>query len=1019
MKTGAMSRLLAAIIVLVMALSAMVALPMASVDAADEMNDISLLVLDASNGATVETATVNLINLYTGEVIEAPYSSGMYVADEPAPGVYRVEVTDDDYYDKIDAVPEGISFDALAPYNGAPVDLDPLPPKVHTWNVTVENLLGQPLSGATVGFYDDSSREAVAHAVTNSEGWALVEMFNVPVLTDIYMFASKDNFETYVLQTTVVGDDASTTTLSPAKIVRGIVKDSDGYLATNTVAYLVNDDTSVPWVKRVLKSDLGGGSYVLYGYEGDFTLSVDADGLKSEFRTITITPSTTYQFVDLTLEDQTQRTEAVSIDYGADFNSFELDVQTVWSYDDKVPGLPYNDAGSLRMQIDLNSATADGTVDAIEAGSFEAALADYGPEHVSSKRLLTVNGTVYSCSGSFGLFDLGSVEGDITLETGVSFGYSASYASEEAIDLAAPDYSADAYVKYDDPSVDYVYTIALPASYELVANSTGGADSHVNSTGFTTVTLDPQEYVGGPEHVSMTFEVSEGPSAGAGVVESEYVYAVTNETGVVLSYIVAVNEAVNFTAVDSMDPNGNPLEFTWDFGDGTPAETTSNVTVPHTYISASASRTVNLTVSDMGGLVNWTELTVMCDGKDPVPVITVKDLTVNETSGMLEVDQGELVWFNASESSDDAVSIGDGLGTIQFFEFFYGEGNTSGRVYTTEDEQNVSYSWDAAGEYTLTLNLTDSVGQWKNTTITVRVNDTEEPSVSFLVKNATWGTSLVEKKVLVFDANATKDNLDNKTVLYYSWYFNDNNGTASWMNGTGLWNVTHVFQKAGSYAVRLNVTDTEGNWNGYTKTVTVVSGPRPNLIIDDVTFDPEEFSEGVTGSIIVNMTNRGSAAATDVVLKFYIEHADGTEELLGTWTVVLNGTTGSQVTSIGIGGTAVAEFPYKFSSPGTYTVRVNVTCDDQLVVDEDVGEVTVKEAGWKKLALWGGVAAVIILVPLLLYLRGRWSKRERRGPRREKAEKAERRDRAAEKAEKAERRERAAKPEPPAKDEDL
>lgn len=1010
MKTGAMSKLSAAIIVLVMALSAMVALPMGSVDAADGTNDISLLVLDASNGATVETATVNLINLYTGEVIEAPYSSGMYVASEPQPGVYRVEVTDDDYYDKVDAVPEGVSFDALTPYASDPIDLDPLPPKVYTWNVTVENSLGQPLSGATVGFYDDSSREAVSKAVTNSEGWALVDMFGVPALTDIYLFASKDNYETYVDPVTVASDATPTVVLSSAKIVRGLVKDSDGYLATNTVAYLVNDDSSVPWVKRVLKSDLGGGSYVLYGYEGEFTLSVDADGLKSAFRDISITPSTTYQFVDLTLGDQTQRTEAVSMVYGADMNSFEFSSETVWSYDDKVPGMPYSDAGSLRMQIDLNSANTDGTVDATEAGLFEAALADYGPEYVSSARLLTVNDTVYSCPGSFGLFTLGSVEGAITLETGVAFEYTASYSSVDAIDVGAPDYYADAYVKYDNPSVDYVFTISLPASYEMVANSTGGADSHVNSTGFTTVTLDPQEYVGGPEHVSMTIEVSEGPSAGAGLVESEYVYAVTNETGVVLSYIVAVNEEVNFTAVDSMDPNGNPLEFTWDFGDGTPAVTTYNVTCPYTYLTASAGRTVNLTVTDMGGLVNWTEITVMCDLRGPVPVITVKDLTVNATTGMLEIDQGELVWFNASESGDDVVSVGDGLGTVQFFEFFYGEGNTSGRVYTTEDEQNVSYSWEDAGEYVLTLNVTDSVGHWKNTTLVVKVNDTEAPSPSFLVKNATWGTSLVEGTTLVFDANATKDNLDNKSVLYFSWYFNDDKGTASWLNGTGLWNVTHVFDTADSYAVRLNVTDTEGNWNGYTKTVTVVSGPRPNLIIDDVTFDPEAFTEGTTGYIIVNMTNKGTAAATEIVVKFYIENADGTEDLLGTWTVVLNATTGSETSSVAMGGTARVEFPYKFSDPGTYTVRVNVTCSDQLVVDEDVGTVTVDEAGWKKMALWGGVIAVLILVPVLLYLRGRWSRREKKGPRRERPEKAEKQEKPEKRSEKFEK---------PGKDQDL
>jgi PKD repeat protein len=736
---------------------------------------------------------------------------------------------------------------------------------------------------------------------------------------------------------------------------------------------------------------------------------VDAYGFKSEFTTVTILPSTTYVAIDFTLEPQTQRTETTYIEYGTDFGSFEMFVDTVWSYDDKIPGLPYNDVGSLRMQIDMFLGDADTLVDGGEAVEFESRLVDYGPEYVSSKRLLTVNDTVYSCSGNFGLFTLGSVEGNVTtVEDGVVFEYSAMYTSESAIDVGAPDYAADAYVKYDDPSVDYVYTVALPNvlpdRYELVANSTGpGTDSKVNTSGYMVFTLDPQEYVGGPEHVTMTFGKSVEPTAEAAVLTkgTDYAYEVTNETGVTMSYIVAVGHEVNFSAEASEDPNGNPLVFTWDFGDGTSLEVTYNDTIPHTYLSASANRTVNLTVTDMGGLENHTSIYVMCDALDPVPEITIKDLKVNSTSGMLEIDQGELVWFNASTSSDDAVSAGDGAGVIRFFEFEFGEGNTSGRVYTTADEQNVSYSWTDAGEYTLTLNVTDSVGHWKNTTLTVKVNDTEKPVPSFIVKNETWGTGLVEDKVLVFDANATTDNLDDREDLYFSWYFNDDNGTGSWLNGTGLWNVTHVFEKADSYAVRLNVTDTEGNWEGYTKTVTVVSGPRPSLVIDKVYFDPETFTEGETGYILVNLTNRGSAAATEIVLKFSIENADGTEEFIGEWRVVLNSTTESEVSTVAIGGKAFVKFPYKFSDPGTFTVKVNVTSADQLSVDEDVGDVTVNEAGWKKVALWGGVAAVIILVPLLMYLRGRWSKRERRGPRRERPEKAVDR-----KAEKAERRER-------------
>lgn len=1020
MKTGAMSRLSAAIIVLVMALSAMVALPMKSANAADGTNDISVLVVDETNYATVGTATVNLINLYTGEVIGTEFSGGLYVASEPSPGVYRVEVTAADYRDKIDAFPDGLSFDGLKPYYADVVELAPLPPRVYTWNVTVENALG-PVSGVTVGFYDDNSHEVVGVGAvkTNSEGWTLVDMYHVTT-SGIYLFASKSGYETYVDPITVTSSETPTITLTSAKIVRGVVRDMEGYRATNTVAYLVDHDTSVPWIKRVLKSVDAGNSYEIYAHYGTFTLCVDAYGLRSQFLDVTLDSGNPYSYTSMQLEDQTKRVETTSIVYGSDFNAFEMDVSTVWSYDDTVPGLPYSDVGSLRMQIDLlDPTTTDGTVDSTEAAMFAERMDAYGPEYVSTKELLTVNGTAYLRSSTW-LSSVGSVAGSVDLDTGVSFGYSASYASKEAIDVGATGYYADAYVKYDDPSVDHVYTIALPAAYEMVANSTGNTDSRVNSTGFTTVTLDPEEYLGGPEHVTMSIEMSERPTASAKVeVDSEHAYAVTNETGAVLSYIVAVNQEVNFSASGSADPNENPLMYTWNFGDGMPAKVTFNETIPYTYLTAAATRTVNLTVTDMGGLVNWTEITVMCDGKDPVPVITVKDLVVNGTSGMLEIDQGELVWFNATNSSDDAVSVGDGLGTVQFVEFFYGEGNTSGRVYAIDDEQNVSYSWADSGVYTLTLNVTDSVGHWKNTTMTVRVNDTESPVPSYVVKNETWGTSLIENKTLVFDANATSDNLDNKTTLHFSWYFNDNKGADSWLNGTGLWNVTHMFEKAGTYAVRLNVTDSEGNWDGYTKSVIVVSGPRPSVVIDAVTFEPDVFTEGQTGYIIVNLTNRGSADATQIVLKFAIEKADGTEEFLGQWTVILNRTTEEQVSVVGVSSTAVAKFPYKFSDPGTFKIKVNVTSANQLAVDEDVDTVTVDEAGWKRVALWGGVAAVIILVPLLLYLRGRWSRRERKGPRREKQEKADRKlERAAEKAERAERAEKE-KLEKPRKDEDL
>jgi hypothetical protein len=277
------------------------------------------------------------------------------------------------------------------------------------------------------------------------------------------------------------------------------------------------------------------------------------------------------------------------------------------------------------------------------------------------------------------------------------------------------------------------------------------------------------------------------------------------------------------------------------------------------------------------------------------------------------------------------------------------------------------------------------VGNWKNKTLQVNVNDTQAPTISFVVKNETWGTTLTENHTLSFDATATTDNVDNISALLFSWEFGD----GTWFNGTGAVgaNTTHNYTKTGSITMRLNVTDLSNHSNSESRLLSVQSGPRPNMIIDAITYDPTtSFTEGGAGTIIVNMTNKGNANATGIQVSFYIVQADGKQKLIGTSTdVTLNGTAVSLVQP---GQSVQVKFSYTPSSKGTYTIRVNVTSSDQLRLNsKNAPELKVKEASWKQVALWGGVAAVIVLIPLLLYLRGRWAKREKKGPRREKKEK--------------------------------
>jgi hypothetical protein len=289
-------------------------------------------------------------------------------------------VTAADYYDDLNAISGGIRYDDLTPYVSSAVILEPLPIKDYTWNVTVENNLGQVVSGARVGFYDDSRREVVSEATTNSLGYALVDMYAVGALgLDIHLFVEKATYETYTQGVTVSAPDTMTITLSKAKLVRGLVRDSEGTLADDSVAYLVSLNPDLPFIKRVMKSDMGGSSYELYAYVDDaydFVLCVDAAGLASNITTVSIPTGTTYILNDLILENQTQRLENVALTYGSDFNSITMAVATTWSYDDSFAGLMYGDVGSLRMQIDMNSETVDGAVDALEASDFEMMILD-------------------------------------------------------------------------------------------------------------------------------------------------------------------------------------------------------------------------------------------------------------------------------------------------------------------------------------------------------------------------------------------------------------------------------------------------------------------------------------------------------------------------------------------------------------------------------------------------------------------------------------------------------------------
>jgi PKD repeat protein len=256
-----------------------------------------------------------------------------------------------------------------------------------------------------------------------------------------------------------------------------------------------------------------------------------------------------------------------------------------------------------------------------------------------------------------------------------------------------------------------------------------------------------------------------------------------------------VGDTVFFNASTSTAASGHSIaSYTWNFGDGG----TGTGATPSPQYSVSATYNVQLTVTDDLGQSTTSTPTALAIGSPPAP-------TASFTSSPVTPTIVDSIVFDASSSSTAqgqtitklAWNFGDGSSIINC----PGDGACVGtRVIT--------HTYSSTATYVVNLVVTDSAGRIgsHNATVTV-ISGNPEP---LLTASPNSGTH----PLLINFSSAGSKLYNGATVSSYAWDFGDG-GTST------LANPSHTFSSAGTFTVRLTITDSKSRSGTATITVTI------------------------------------------------------------------------------------------------------------------------------------------------------------------------------------------------------
>lgn len=303
--------------------------------------------------------------------------------------------------------------------------------------------------------------------------------------------------------------------------------------------------------------------------------------------------------------------------------------------------------------------------------------------------------------------------------------------------------------------------------------------------------------------------------------------------------------------------------FTWDFGDGS---TATGMFTNHTYAAAGIYTVTLRGTAQMMSATKTVQIEIV--GTTPTDLPPVAELSCTESTLVADDFVNGVASYRYLARCDASNSY-DPEGKPLAYSLNWGDG-----VSNTSTTGSFSHMYATGGEFNLTLQVSDGAKQTEKTLLWIATAPTTTNRPPVACFDIGTGTTL--------NVNANCSSDPDSNPLTYSWDFGDGSSVTGAI-------ATHTYSAAGSYIVKLTVSDGKAT-NTLSKTFVVAQTQKPTRCEFKIT---NSWTNGFTGWFRVHNQSTSDVSNWAAVLKF----ADGTN-VSSFWNGTVTGTNPYQVTAV-------------------------------------------------------------------------------------------------------------------------